>query len=238
MNLFKSITSLFLNEIFNPGIQDVYLNDSPLKPSQERADNGLDGVVYNTIEDFQPPFGEITMGSGHQNVPNRSGKYTHDYTITVGAEGWKPEVVITPPTGSVLEYEVGEVTPTADPLVWNARVSVKSPPDQEVTEEPVVNFYAVPVGTEENQTQPTNFSLGKIMTTGYGTDILYNLKQPTDVKAVVYDMMGRHVETLSDGKQLGGENKLHWDSYDDAAGTYIIAIQAGKEAQSIKVMKR
>lgn len=238
MNILNKVAWDFLKKFFEEPDEVCYLDNILLRGHITGYDGDSEVVVFNTIEGFEPPFGEITMLAGQQNVPNRSGKYTHDYTIEVGAEGWKPEVVITPPAGSVLEYEASEATPTADPLIWNVRVSVKSPEGQFVTEEPTVDFYAVPVGVGENPEQTANLSIGKIISTGYGTDIKYKLNTPTDVKAVVYDISGREIQTLSDGKQPAGPNVLHWDSYSNAAGPYIIKIQAGREAQSLKVMKR
>lgn len=238
MNFLKSIIAPILNEVFNPDIQEVHLNDTPLKGTQKRTENGLAAMVYNMVESFDPPLGEITMSSGQQGVSNRSGKYTHDYTVTMSDEGYMPGVTLTPPEDSVLEYLVNEPTPTEDPLIWNVRVSVKSPPGEEVTEEPTVGFSAIPVGIPENPND-SNLSIGNIVSSGYGTDINYKLKQPANIQAVVYDMNGRAVEVLSNGKQPSGENKLHWKSYDDASGVYIIKIQVeGQMPQSVKVFKK
>ena len=238
-NVAQTVFRIVLGEVFAPDLTEVYLNDKQLLVSNQKTTNGLDSMVFDTIDDFDPPMGEFSMLSGQEGAPNRSGKYTHDYTIQVGLEGYKPEVVITPPAGSILEYHASEATPTEDPLIWNVRVSVKSPPGQEVTEQPTINFYAVPVGIGDNPEQNQNFSLGKVISTGYGTDITYKLNTPTTIKADVYDLNGKHVQNLSNGQQNSGENKLHWDSYNNAAGVYIIRIQPqGQEPQSLKVMKR
>ncbi|MCF8405198.1 MAG: T9SS type A sorting domain-containing protein [Bacteroidales bacterium] len=220
-------------------MQKVYLGDKSLNVSQEKTGNNHEAFVFNTIESFTPPFGEITMLSGQQGVPNQSGKYTHDYTVEVGMEGYKPELVITPPAGSVLTYEAGEAVVTENPLVWKVRATVMSPPGQQVTEAPTLNFYAVPVGINENPEMKENFALGKIISTGYGTDINYKLKQATNIEAGVYSLNGQLVESLSSGKQQAGENKFHWDSYNEAAGIYTINIRPqGQKPITLKIVKR
>ncbi|MFQ6676619.1 MAG: FlgD immunoglobulin-like domain containing protein [Fidelibacterota bacterium] len=63
------------------------------------------------------------------------------------------------------------------------------------------------------------------------TTILYDLPQNSKVSLVVYDILGREVATLVNGKKPAGYYSLRWDGRDDsgrplASGLYIYRISA------------
>ena len=218
---------------FNPsptaGVSEIYVENTLLNKT-----NGREGeTIFDFIESFEPPLGSPVIPTGAED----NYKFTHDYLVTVGAEGYKPEVVLTPPAGSVLDYSVSEAIPTENPLEWIVRVSVQTPPGEEVTENVSADFYAIPVGIEEEQME-SSFAIGKIMNSAYGTDINYKLNEPMKVEAKVFDMSGKLVDVLSNQNQSEGKHTLHWNSYEHAAGAYIVTIQAGQnKPASVKLVK-
>lgn len=231
----------FINTLFSgrngldvalaPDISKVYLDDFPIRKKLKNKKGEIN--LFDFIESFEPPLGSPVIPTGAED----NYRFTHDYLVTVGAEGYKPEVVLTPPAGSVLDYSVSEAIPTENPLEWIVRVSVQTPPGDEVTENVSADFYAIPVGIEEEQME-SSFAIGKIMNSAYGTDINYKLNEPMKVEAKVFDMSGKLVDVLSNQKQPEGKNTLHWNSYEHAAGAYIVTIQAGQnKPASVKLVK-
>lgn len=59
------------------------------------------------------------------------------------------------------------------------------------------------------------------------TEIRYILPALSNVRIDIYNLLGRHVETLIDGYQQAGEHKITWDSSDRASGIYFYRLNAG-----------
>ncbi len=57
------------------------------------------------------------------------------------------------------------------------------------------------------------------------TMISYNLPSKSQVKINVYDIFGRHIETLIDASQTKGEHELAWDLSNLASGLYFYSLQ-------------
>jgi hypothetical protein len=70
---------------------------------------------------------------------------------------------------------------------------------------------------EGNYPNPFNFTAG----------IHYNLPEPTVVKIDIYDIMGRRVETLVNGRQPAGYHQIKWDATEFSSGIYFYRVQAG-----------
>ena len=56
------------------------------------------------------------------------------------------------------------------------------------------------------------------------TTISYSLSQARHVELRIYDLLGREVETLTEGMQPPGTHTIHWDGHDQAAGVYVVAM--------------
>jgi len=72
------------------------------------------------------------------------------------------------------------------------------------------------------------------------TTIEYALPKSDHVRIAIYDMLGRHVCTLVDSRQLAGQFQTSWDGRDEhnipvAAGIYFYKIQAGDFVQVNKL---
>ena len=72
------------------------------------------------------------------------------------------------------------------------------------------------------------------------TTIEYELPEPTHVRIDIYDLLGRHVRTIVDSKQIAGYFRTAWDSTDKrvvsaAAGIYFCRMQANNFVKVIKL---
>jgi hypothetical protein len=73
------------------------------------------------------------------------------------------------------------------------------------------------------------------------TMIKYDLPKESNVKLVIYDLMGREVRTLVSAKQSAGYKAIQWDSKNNAgrfvsSGYYICVMNAGEFHKNIKMI--
>ena len=59
------------------------------------------------------------------------------------------------------------------------------------------------------------------------TTIQYDVPEPADVTVRVYNMNGKEVAELQNGRQQPGSYMVTWDALDQPSGTYLIRFQAG-----------
>jgi hypothetical protein len=75
---------------------------------------------------------------------------------------------------------------------------------------------------------------------GAATTVRFDLPVPADVKVSVYDLAGRRVATLADGRQPAGRHAVAWDGRDGAgsrvgAGVYFVRLESPEFSRSRKV---
>jgi hypothetical protein len=92
---------------------------------------------------------------------------------------------------------------------------------------------ALPGRTEMEQAYPNPFNPQ--------TFIAYQLAEDTRVMISVYDMRGRRIRTILDGRQSAGRYQVYWNGADETgenapSGGYVIRMQAGNSMQNQKVM--
>ncbi len=73
------------------------------------------------------------------------------------------------------------------------------------------------------------------------TEISYDLPEASDVQVAVFDMLGKHVRTLVNERQVVGSYSIFWDGRDEygqlvASGVFIAHLRAGKFVQSRKML--
>ena len=73
------------------------------------------------------------------------------------------------------------------------------------------------------------------------TSLRYDLVQNEMINITIYDMMGRIVKTLVNGRQTAGFKSIQWNATNDrnepvSAGLYLYTIQAGKFRQTKKMV--
>ncbi len=62
--------------------------------------------------------------------------------------------------------------------------------------------------------------------------VAYTLREAGPVRLAVYDVLGRQVAVLADGVQPAGTHEATWNAAGLAAGTYVVRLVAGGEAQA------
>jgi len=62
------------------------------------------------------------------------------------------------------------------------------------------------------------------------TNIDYSLPSSSHVSIIVYDVLGRKVETLLDGNQVAGYHQVIWNASNVSSGVYFYRITAGENA--------
>ena len=73
------------------------------------------------------------------------------------------------------------------------------------------------------------------------TTIEYQLPKYSNVSVSIYDINGKLINILHDGRQEAGSYKLNWDGTDysgkvSASGLYIIQMRAGQFSDDKKVI--
>ena len=73
------------------------------------------------------------------------------------------------------------------------------------------------------------------------TTLRYDLPEDAIVNVTIYDMMGRHVNTIVSSQQSAGYKSIQWDAINSSgqpvsAGVYLYVIQAGEFRQTRKMV--
>ena len=73
------------------------------------------------------------------------------------------------------------------------------------------------------------------------TTLRYDIPEGSWVKLDIYDMMGKHVKQLVDGRQEAGYKSVTWDATDDfssavSAGVYLFRLRSGEFTRAGKVI--
>ena len=73
------------------------------------------------------------------------------------------------------------------------------------------------------------------------TEISYQLMQDSNVRIVIYDIMGRNVKDLLDKRQYSGKRSVKWNAIDNygqkvSAGLYFYTIEAGNSIKTGKML--
>ena len=94
----------------------------------------------------------------------------------------------------------------------------------------------VGVGDDESQV-PTEFSLEQNYPNPFNpsTKIAYSIAKESEVSLKIYDVMGREVAELVNGRQIAGAYNIEFDASSLASGTYFYKLIAG-EFTSVKKM--
>ena len=100
----------------------------------------------------------------------------------------------------------------------------------------------IPVGVEENDL-PSTFALDQNYPNPFNpsTAITFSLHEPSDVKLVVYNVLGQAVRELASGSLTAGSHEYRWDGRNDAglsvtSGLYIYTLSTGSRSVSRKMI--
>lgn len=105
-------------------------------------------------------------------------------------------------------------------------------------------FYSSPTAVIESESQtPRAFSLEQNFPNPFnaGTTLYYTLRQESHVNLSIYDLSGRRVATVRQGRQAAGSYSLVWDGRDDlgrrlVSGLYVLRLRSGGFEQSHKLV--
>jgi hypothetical protein len=78
-------------------------------------------------------------------------------------------------------------------------------------------------------TLPIDFSVAKNFPNPFNaqTSIQYGLPRTSDVVIEIYDLLGRKIESVFQGKQPAGYHHINWDAAEVSSGVYFYTIHAG-----------
>jgi len=96
------------------------------------------------------------------------------------------------------------------------------------------DFY--PTSIDEDESVPLHFTLSQNYPNPFNASTLisYSLDIPSHVKLDIFDLLGQHIETLVDEKQITGLHQVSWNP-DIASGIYFYRIKIDDE--NAKTMK-
>lgn len=93
-------------------------------------------------------------------------------------------------------------------------------------------------GINEDVPPPSVFSLSQNYPNPFNssTAIGFDLPSSSHVNLALFDILGRKVETLIDGKQSAGHHEVIWDATELPSGIYFYKIQAGEFIETKKML--
>jgi hypothetical protein len=68
------------------------------------------------------------------------------------------------------------------------------------------------------------------------TAIRYSLPQPADIELAVYDISGRLIESLAQGRKTAGSHQVVWNAPNLPSGIYFVKLRAGKFQAARKII--
>jgi hypothetical protein len=69
-----------------------------------------------------------------------------------------------------------------------------------------------------------------------GTTIGYRLPAAGNARLVIFDMLGRAIETIAEGRQTPGEHTVRWDATGVPAGVYFCRLEAGGFVRTMRLV--
>jgi len=95
-----------------------------------------------------------------------------------------------------------------------------------------------PAGVGGNDRSPSVFRLLQNFPNPFNpeTEIGFQISRQGNVKLIVYDLLGREVETLVSGKLDQGEYSIHWSVADRPSGVYFYRLTAGEFVETKKMI--
>jgi len=95
-----------------------------------------------------------------------------------------------------------------------------------------------PTEVNGDNTIPNTFSLSQNYPNPFNptTIIQYSIKEVSDVKLRVYDMLGREVKTLVNQQQSAGRYNIEFNAVNLSSGVYFYRIEAGNFIDSKKLL--
>lgn len=68
------------------------------------------------------------------------------------------------------------------------------------------------------------------------TTFSYVLERPSSVRVTIYDLLGRHIGVIYEGRQNAGEQLVRWDAGALPSGPYIVRVSDGRSERTGKII--
>lgn len=204
-----------------------------------KDDNYKSSSTWGDVS-FENPMPDATIPTNlDTNNVNGVIGWGHEYDITVSDTTEKPKIVITGNTVN-LDYSVEIEQDSDNPHKYKAHLLFGTGNDNSV-ENLVMDFEAVPVGTQEPQLPSAKPNAYPNPFTN-SMSVQYNLNDASDMKIEVYDMQGKLVKTLHDGMLGPGQYTSTWDGTNASGaeatkGIYFIKMISGEDIVIEKIMR-
>ena len=74
---------------------------------------------------------------------------------------------------------------------------------------------------------PDNYKISRIYPNPFNpiTSIAYSLPENADIELIVYNIHGRHMQTLMRGVQTAGYHSINWNASNYPSGVYLIRLE-------------
>ncbi len=100
------------------------------------------------------------------------------------------------------------------------------------------------LGNVSGVREPDNYILPRtfILSQNYpnpfnsSTEISYTLPKDSQAKIEIYNILGRKVATLVDGKQKAGIRSVRWNAQELGSGIYLCRLKAGEYSKTMKTI--
>ena len=99
--------------------------------------------------------------------------------------------------------------------------------------------YNMPIGIRPiSSNVPVKFNLYQNYPNPFNpfTNIKFDVAGETNLKLIIYDVLGREIETLVNEKLKAGEYRVNWNGMDYPSGVYFYKFQAGEYAETKKMV--
>ena len=75
---------------------------------------------------------------------------------------------------------------------------------------------------------PDNYNISSIYPNPFNpiTSIEYSLPENADIELIVYNIHGRHIQTLVQGFQTAGYHSINWNASNYPSGVYLIRLES------------
>ena len=85
---------------------------------------------------------------------------------------------------------------------------------------------------------PDNYRISSIYPNPFNpiTSIEYSLPENADIELIVYNIHGRHIQTLMQGFQTAGYHSINWNAQNYPSGIYFIRLEGGTYSKTQKVV--
>ena len=156
------------------------------------------------------------------------GSQSYNVLYAISTEGklkWKKDV------GSGISYPI---------IGSNGRIYIGSRAYDDGDEKAFLNAIGSQTSTfiKKGKDYPDKFELIQNYPNPFNptTQINFSLPRNTNVELAVYDIVGRKVETLVDGKRQAGEYSVSFDASTLSSGVYIYRLKIGKFIKARKMI--